>query len=276
MTHFFPIYYILLSIAGVAAFTNAPLLLKLILDHFTKKVDVVPGKSETELYVESRKRKFVETFQLEDANSNVEPLIYNRNAMEETLKDENNEIEQTWGRRILMESTPRGNLLMVYNVYKQSFDYYADNYIPHQMLNAAAMKFVTVFKCRDLFVDETEIPEGHVSKLVAINREQEDAKSKADTAAKKQTMLSGPFVKPKKPTANNKADATKGEPEKKEEPKKDTIKNKFSYRGKMANFSVLNKPKKVFATNGFKTGLLNFGEQLSYAEYKKKQLAGAQ
>lgn len=265
MTHFFPIYYIILSIVGVATFTHAPLLLKLILDCFTKKVDAVPGKSEAELYIESRKRKFAATFQLEDANENMQPLIF---VAEEELKDENNETEKTWSRRILMESTPRGNLLMVYNAFKQSFDYYSDNHIPYLMLNAAAMKFVTVFRCRDLFVDENEIPEGHVSKLATMNRQKEESKKKED-ASNKQTMLAGPFVKPKKPPSNGEA---KSGAEKKEEPK---MKNKFSYRGKMVNFSVLNKPKKVFATNGFKSGLLNFGEQLSYAEYKKK-LSGTQ
>ena len=57
--------------------------------------------------------------------------------------------------RVLIEATPRGNVIMFYNPYKLGFSYYSDSTgIPYPILNAVAMKYVTVFYCRNFFVDE--------------------------------------------------------------------------------------------------------------------------
>lgn len=49
---------------------------------------------------------------------------------------------------IVMETTPRGNVVMLYSPEKRSFIYYADVYIPHAFLETAAKKYAVQFNCK--------------------------------------------------------------------------------------------------------------------------------
>ena len=71
------------------------------------------------------------------------------------MQDNLNYLEKKWKTRVLIEYTPRGNIIMYYNPYKMGFSYYCDSTgIPYPILNAVAMKFVIMFNCRDFFIDE--------------------------------------------------------------------------------------------------------------------------
>lgn len=280
MTHFYPIYIFIISIAGTAIFTHVYIFITDFLERLAEKYRPnSPIKSDTDKFIEERKTRYDNTFedQTKTYNENINSEIYDREAYNRIIKDENNELEPAWKKRILMESTPRGNLIMIYNLYKQSFDYYADCYIPYNILNAAAMKYVTVYRCRDFYIDEDHGP----SKLTeAINNYEEEKKKDANKnkpASQKIDISSGPFLKSKqqqqqKKDADNKPknEKDKDNDKNKDNKPKDKLINKFSYMGKMANFSVMDKPKKIHSSNGFKSGLLMGFGNTSYAEYKKK------
>ena len=106
-------------------------------------------------YYNNNKRRFVSSFQEDkDYNDNIDSIFYDKPKFQQFMKAECNYIEREWRTRILFENTPRGNIVMFYDPYKQGFSYYCDfNSVPYPVLNAIAMKYVIIFRCRDFFVD---------------------------------------------------------------------------------------------------------------------------
>ena len=108
-------------------------------------------------YYNKKKSRFIDTYKdsIIKYNLNIETIFYEKVNLEELMKDNSNYLEKKWKSKILIETTPRGNIIMFYNPYKLGFSYYSDSAgIPYPILNAVAMKYVTVFYCRDFFVDE--------------------------------------------------------------------------------------------------------------------------
>jgi len=98
------------------------------------------------------------------ANANIEKIFYNedKRPLKRMLLSVDNELDRKWKTRFLIETTPRGNIIMMYDVYKNTFSYYCDfSNVPHPILNACAMKFVMNFRCLDLFLDCAYYPEGY-------------------------------------------------------------------------------------------------------------------
>ena len=56
----------------------------------------------------------------------------------------------------VLETTPHGNVLMIYDTSRGSFKYYSDNTIPYRYLEPVARKYVKQFNCRPLYVDMEE------------------------------------------------------------------------------------------------------------------------
>lgn len=56
----------------------------------------------------------------------------------------------------VMESTPQGNVLMIYDNKKSSFKFYSDNTIPYRYLEVVGRKYIKTFNCRPLYVDMEE------------------------------------------------------------------------------------------------------------------------
>lgn len=122
--------------------------------------------TDIDLFLSEQLNKFMVCYESEKKsdfkgfyNTNVSLIFYDRKQLNEILKDENNEIESAWKRRIYIEYTPRGNIIMYYDVFKQAFSYYCDHSIvPHNLLNAVAMKYVMRYLCLNFFVDELCFP----------------------------------------------------------------------------------------------------------------------
>ena len=51
----------------------------------------------------------------------------------------------------VMEHTPVGNVIMCYDVKRESFSYYADNVIPYRFLEVLGRKYVCTFMCAKLY-----------------------------------------------------------------------------------------------------------------------------
>jgi hypothetical protein len=204
----------------------------------------------------------------------MDKCFYNQAELREMLVEENNGLEKTWKTRILFENTPRGNIIMYYDAFKQGFAYYCDqNSLPYHLLNAVAMKYVTTYRCRDFFVDNQETPENHPSPLLEPVKTKKPSKKEEDTISKK----SAPFAKFKSYNMVNskvKQDENKkGEKEEKEE--KIYIRNKFVCLGKIINFKLIQPVEKKRGFT-FKSNLMESMKNdqsfqktvMSYVEYK--------
>jgi len=272
------------------------------------KEEQPPTKSDTDIYVEKAQQSFLKLFDAEtndndnntkkpppppNWNENVDSILYDREKVSEIMEDPNNELEKAWRRRILMESTPRGNIILYFDVFQTAFLYYSDQQmVPYAILNAAAMKYVTRFRCLDFFHDSSTLPDGKTSKLMEVidaydTKRVADEKPKVNMDWKK----NAPFLKPinkNKPLPQSTTEKEKEAKEQKEkneqqqqqqqQTKKKTV-NRFKHQGKLANFSVLQTPRKVNPLNGVEPGAemktLASGhsefkaKKMSYAEYKK-------
>lgn len=179
----------------------------------------------------------------------------------------------------VMEKTPQGNVLMIYDKERESFKYYSDSSIPYRYLEVVARKYVKMFNCRPLFVDmeeELKLCDEKWTREYELKKAKEvEEKLKAEEALKNNKSIvqkKNVFAKFKnynKDTGKNMAAPPKNSiPNKTIETKEDEkilLKeraNRYTYEGKFANFNFLQKiEKKVFNKK------LGF----SFADFKKMQ-----
>jgi hypothetical protein len=196
------------------------------------------------------------------SNANIDTIFYDRSQLKEVWEDPKNDIEAQWRRRILYESTPRGNVMMHYDVYREGYVYYSDQTsIPYCILNAVAMKYVLMFKCRDLFVDQTVYahnPSPMIQSMRDEDGKEQDKKNQsmhqllhADTNTKNNSFAvsdASPFVKFKSKQHDNTiiANASAKVPAARRTmltthttTPLPAIKNKFIYMGKFHNWTPL-------------------------------------
>jgi hypothetical protein len=222
-----------------------------------KKIQDVPKLDETQQYLLNAKTAFIIHLSKTDdtecyksiQNSNINEIFYNKKDFTEYIKEENTELEQIWKTRILMESTPRGNIIMYYNAYKQGFGYYSDQSISYPILNAVSMKYVARYFCLDFFIDNSILPENMCSPLMKLIEDDDinERANKTNIMKKMSIDVKTDFNNEKKPFAKLKNYNI--------QPIKtlslihpdsivntsDTYSNKFIYMGKIANFSILQK-----------------------------------
>tara|TARA_B100000242_G_C43026852_1_gene478151 strand:+ start:470 stop:1324 length:855 start_codon:yes stop_codon:yes gene_type:complete len=187
-----------------------------------KKLKNILTKGEE--YVEKRKEQFLEFVEdIDNSNANMSKEFYNKESYNEILKEEENELEEIWKSKYIMENTPRGNVFMSYDPYKLAFSYYSDSNISYSILNAVAMRFCIIFKCKDLFVDQLILKGEKESPLIKILYKEKKKVKKNDDL---------PFAKLKN---YNIQDINKKNEEKKKEDEKKVVKeitNKFVCLGK--------------------------------------------
>lgn len=191
-------------------------------------------------------------------NANIDTIFYDRSQLKEVWEDPKNDIEAQWRRRILYESTPRGNVMMHYDAYREGYVYYSDQTsIPYCILNAVAMKYVLMFKCRDLFVDQTVYahnPSPMIQSMRDEDGKEQDKKNQSmhqllhsDTNIKYDSFAvsdASPFVKFKSKQHDNTiiANASAKVPAARRTmltTSLPAIKNKFIYMGKFHNWTPL-------------------------------------
>ena len=287
-----PVYFFTTSVLLQVAYTNRDLIQNVytkirnnVLQFFGRKSITPPValKSPIEIYVERNLTRFLKTYEsTEKYNENIADGFYEKDRLKQMLVNANNPLEIEWKRRILHESTPRGNIMMHYDPYKLGFVYYSDTNIMNvSLLNAAAMKYCITYRCRDLFVDNGVTPENRHSVLIPIHFIEPPAKTESvDKSASK--MDSSAFAKFK----NYSKQTEKSHPNNKNvtiieptvTPPKDVCKNRFIYMGKMSNLNLLQPVKKPTNTiNGFKSQHLDNlkGETqlqervMSYKDFKR-------
>jgi hypothetical protein len=256
-------------------------------------------KTETELFIEKRQKMLLKTFtdtnkDLFQWNLNINSGFYSKSQYQEMLKDAQNTLEQQWKTRLLIETTPRGVVIMYYDPFKLGFSYYSDQTIPYNILNAIAMKYVIHFRCRDFFMDEHILPENTPLPLLKLLQEDKNTNEKAENSEKskddeniKQRLRNAPFAKFKNYNKNSskvQENQNKGEKKdekdttEKKEPEKPKEQNRFISLGKTHNFKILqNVPKKKKAMAAFTSALASSlfenssvqKEVFNYRDFKK-------
>ena len=81
----------------------------------------------------------------------------------------------------IIEKTPLGNVIMIYNNIRGTFDYYSDSNIPYRFLETVGRKYVISFNCRPIFIDmEEEL------KLYELKLKEKDDKEKEEKEEKEE------------------------------------------------------------------------------------------
>ena len=76
---------------------------------------------------------------------------------------------------IVLSNTPKGMVYMRYNKEDEGFEYWADKNIDYKYLETTARKYVTIFSCRDIYIDRFALLK---EKLLDIKQQIEKNKSK--------------------------------------------------------------------------------------------------
>jgi len=231
-------------------------------------------------YTEFQNNAFSKFHVLADVgNHNIDPAFRYKKDYQQMLADSNNACEKIWKTRILFENTPRGNIIMYYDVYKLGFVYFSDTQsIPYSILNAVAMKYVRVFHCLDFFMDNNNDFESPLIQIHLVEEKKADKKADMKTdngekggKSKNFIPLDAPFAKLKnysktaiQKTAYDTTVSENASPE--EKPKKTIYTNRFICLGKIYNFRLLQptKPKAaiIFQTKLFSADRIHPTEQL--------------
>ena len=245
----------------------------------SKMKSVVSFYSRVNEYIKQENNRFISTYEIDTPihNINLESIFYNYKEYNNFVIKENNELENIWKTRILYEHTPIGNIIMFYNIYKKGYAYYSDVHMTYTLLNAVAMKYVRIFCCRDLFIDDNITPKDYPSPFIKLEeiQEKEEEERKNENNSKNKTIRNGPFIKIKKKIES----ITNEELEKPKQDQHLYNVNKFIYMGKISNFSFLQKihKKKVIPCNQNQFQNIFDDEHeiqkeiLSYSEYRKLQ-----
>ena len=245
-------------------------------------------------------KKYAEFYGKEsaDENSNIDPVLYDFLKRKEVFASGDNEYEKQWKSRILIENTPRGNVLIYFNPYLLSYHYYSDEQIiPYKILEQVATKYVVMYRCKDFFIDVEKRPGNKI--LEVLQKEEDSLKSKKMKvnditkcvniqSESKDVFAALKDYRTEDKTTDKAKPTDKTEPKKKvEEPK---FSNKFVRIGKMCEFNITQKPadKKIEAVNELMFGakpvnkVVDFFDDLeisedepisSYQMFKNQQLS---
>jgi len=254
-----------------------------------KEKSIIPIINKNEEYYKKHMDRFLNAIgedqsQKNAKNQNIGSLFYNKKIYETEMKIENNDHEKQWKRRILFENTPRGNIIMYFDVYKLGFVYYSDQHIPYSILNAVAAKYVTIYKCLDFFIDELVRPDEFKSPLLFLYEDKREPESVKTDKKENVPLKSNSFIKYKSyNTVSSKItkDVVSDKKTKPQQTQQTIIKimNKFINLGKIYNFSFIqtipmNKKsiKAVTFSSSSSSAFTNIPTEIfSYQEFKRRK-----
>ena len=92
------------------------------------------------------------------------------NALNQCLNDVKEKLMNSLQNNFILENTPIGNVVMVYNLKKEGFSYYSDKSISNKYLESVCRKYCIQFNCKILF-NNVFINEGKMSNFKFIKNE---------------------------------------------------------------------------------------------------------
>jgi len=164
---------------------------------------------------------------------------------------------------ILLETTPLGNVLLFYDHSRETFTYYSDNTIPYRFLETVSRKYVIQNNCKSLYVNmEQELNSVEEKKKLESEKKEVEKEKQIEEPEKKSV-----FAKLKSYNKNTGLQSS-GKPGPKPGPEKNApdtsiVKekaNRYSYEGKMANYSFLKKVDRKVVDKQY---------SITFAEFKK-------
>ena len=108
-------------------------------------------------------------------NSVIESSYTNTYTNNYNINDDPEEYEEYQKEdHSIHETTPIGDVILLYNDKSQQFTYYSNNDIPYRYLEVVARKYVLTYKCIELYIDTKE----EYIKLIKehIEKQQEEEK----------------------------------------------------------------------------------------------------
>jgi hypothetical protein len=182
----------------------------------------------------------------------------------------------------VIEKTPLGNVLMIYNNNRTTFSYYSDSNIPYRYLEVVARKYVKTFACRPIFIDMDEELKKAEEKweLKRIEKEQkkEERKKIEELKSQKQQIVEqkkSVFAKFKSYNKDSAATKAMVAPPKNSIPNKQLTSeqenekillkdkaNRYTYEGKLSHLNILKKVERKVVDKKY---------ALSFADFKKIQ-----
>ena len=198
---------------------------------------------------------FYKTMTATDANTNIDPTLYDYTLRKTLFAEENNITEKQWRSRLLFENTYRGNIIMYYDAFRMTFSYYSDEQIvPYKALHHAAMKYVVRFRCRNFFIDMETFPDNPM--IEVLRKEDDSLKTKVKMNHGTDSSSNKPKPQDNKQNAvfarlKNYSDTPNDKNKQQQNKPKHLFSNKFVRIGKMCEFNILQKPpsKKIEAIN---------------------------
>ena len=182
----------------------------------------------------------------------------------------------------VIENTPLGNVLMVYDNDRESFKFYSDNTVPYRYLEVVGRKYVKQFNCRPIFVDMEEELNLSEEKWTKERKEKEELEEQ-EKRKKEENIKNNVFIQEKKNVfakfkSYNKEAGTGhvniSAPPKNSIPNKNNEKpenekillkekaNRYTYEGKFANFNFLKKIERKVTDKKY---------GITFADFKKMQ-----
>jgi prefoldin subunit 5 len=246
------------------------------------------SQSESESEYESENKYQCEYIQekIENLKKEYQQINNHFNSLEESVNNLKNDSKNKATNYIIncrldklknsyiIEKTPLGNVLMIYDKDCCSFKYYTDSTIPYRYLEPVGRKYVKFFNCRPIFVDmeeEFKLFEEKWEKEKELKKQKAEEKEKdTNINIKKNECKKNVFAKFKSYNKDAGGKISMAPPKNSiskqvsENKENDTIllkerANRYTYEGKFANFNFLQKiERKVF----------NKKLRLSFAEFK--------
>jgi hypothetical protein len=200
-----------------------------------------------------------------------------KQAKEEAVKFFKDKKIEGLGNCCVLEHTPLGNVVMLYDKVRETFKYYSDNTIPYRYLEVVARKYVKQFNCRPIFVDmDEEIQLAEKQNQERKEKEESDKKKKDEKPASQIEEKRNVFAKFKSYNkeagtghVNTGAPPKNSLPNKSKSDKPDAdyiLKNnanRFTYEGRLANFSFIKKVDRK---------VVDKKAAMTFADFKKMKL----
>ena len=221
------------------------------------------------------------------------PILFEEKYKEEYKKAEDTELSkerlEQLKNSILMERTPLGNVVMYYDSSRETFIYYSDSTIPYRYLEVVARKYVVTNRCKKLYIDmEKELKEAQ-EKLEKKQKEEERLKLEEENKEKNEKegfptstpVKKNVFAKLKNYNRDNSL-KTSGIPSDNKSVSKKVIPppdknatstsealllkenaNRYSYEGKVVNFSFLKKVERKAVDKRYAMNFADFKKMMT-------------
>ena len=197
-----------------------------------------------------------------------------KNSIQDIINKRLNRLENCY----IIEKTPIGNVLMIYDKNKEAFKYYSDCNIPYRYLEVVGRKYIKTFNCRPIYIDmeeELKLFEERWEKeqiIKKMKKEEEEKKIEIEQINPEKNKKKNVFAKFKSYNKDSGGKMSMAPPknsipninfDEKKENEKIILKekaNRYTYEGKFVNFNFLKKiERKVF----------NKKLGLSFSDFKK-------